>query len=378
MKITASLAIVVAAVLCAGQSTSAQDNLSDHIKFEDNRNPGAPVNSGITPVSWWTNGIMGWNKCGATSCTSQDKCAAGPCCPSDDLCYTLWGDVLFLSARDVGFGYAQHVAGTPADFTPFAPQNMVDPDYQVGFRVGGAYETDRYTRFSAQYWYFRSDTNDAIDLPGGTGFLIPLVAHPNTTTVDTDFLSASGRLEIDFDIVDVNFEQSLCNTCDSSVDVVVGFRYAHLDQNFQGDFLVDGFTTVRSSTEFHGFGPRAGLKLHRDVGCGWNVYGEGFFDILAGQFQSDYSQDNTMVGNLARSGFEDDRLVPQLEAELGVGWENACGNFSIRAGYYMGAWFNTVTTAEFIEGVQATSFSDDTIDETMTFDGLTARMLFKF
>ena len=312
-----------------------------------------------------------------------DKCPLKcfqPCDPCDPCrpCYSLWADALFLSPRDVGFGYAQHVDGPTQNASPLAPLNMVDPDYQMGFRVGAAYHPDRYSKISAQYWYFRSDTDDAIDLPGGTGFINALVTHPSTNSVDTDSLMARGQLEVDFDIVDFNFEENLFTSCGTAVDGVVGFRYAHLNQEFQGDFLIDGATTVRSATEFHGFGPRAGLKLRRDIGSCWHVYGEGFFDILAGQFQSDYSQDNIMVGNQVRSGFEDDRLVPQLEGELGIGWESACGNFSIRAGYYMGAWFNTVTTAEFIEGVRANNFSDDNIDESLTFDGLTFRALIRF
>ena len=313
-----------------------------------------------------------FEKCQQELFPSCDPC--NPCRP----CYSLWGEVLFLSPRDVGFGYAQHVDGPTQNASPLAPLNMVDPDYQMGFRVGGAYHPDRYSKIGAEYWYFRSDTDDAIDLPGGTGFINSLVTHPSTDSVGTDSLIARGQLDVDFDIVDVNFEENLFRSCGTDVSGVVGFRYARLDQDFQGDFLIDGATTVRSSTEFHGFGPRGGLKIRREFCGGFHVYGQGFFDVLAGQFQSDYSQENIMVGNQVRSGFEDDRLVPQLESELGFGFDSPCGNFTLRAGYFMGAWFNTVTTAEFIEGVRANNFSDDNIDESLTFDGLTFRALFRF
>jgi len=412
MRITGTLVIVVTAMLWAQQSVQAQGYSNPAVEISAFRQTGdryahavneATSESSAVPrtnaaasgtsdelANMWVNGVVwGEQQSPGTSgetvqaaCGSQPDSSAAGCGPCDPACwqpcYSLWGDVLFLSPRDAGFGYAQHVDGPTQNASPIAPLNMVAPDYELGFRVGAAYHPDQFSRLSAQYWYFRSDTSDSINLPGGTGFIKSFVTHPSTNSVDMDSLAAQGRQAIDFDIVDVNFEQTLFNTCNASVDAVFGLRYAQLDQEFQGDFLIAGATTVRSSTAFQGFGPRTGLKLRRNLGSCFHVYGEGFLDVLAGRFDSDYTQDNIMVGNQVRSGFEDDRLVPQLEAELGVGWENACGNFSVRAGYYMGAWFNSVTTAEFIEAARADTFTDDNLDESITFDGLTVRAQLNF
>ena len=74
--------------------------------------------------------------------------------------------------------------------------------------------------------------------------------------------------------------------------------------------------------------------------------------------------------------YNDDRIVSILELELGMGWQNCCGNFRVTAGYYIGSWFNTLTTAGFIEGVQNNNFVD--VDETLSFDGLALRAEYRY
>jgi hypothetical protein len=69
-------------------------------------------------------------------------------------------------------------------------------------------------------------------------------------------------------------------------------------------------------------------------------------------------------------GWEDDRFVPILEAELGVAWTiQDCLRFS--AGYTMKAWYNAVTTPVWVQAVQTDNFVN--VGDTMTFDGLVVR-----
>jgi hypothetical protein len=69
-------------------------------------------------------------------------------------------------------------------------------------------------------------------------------------------------------------------------------------------------------------------------------------------------------------------LVSILEAELGVGWQNDCGDLRFTVGYNVSGWFNTLTTGQYIDGVQELEF--DELEETLAFSGLTTRLDWRF
>ena len=64
------------------------------------------------------------------------------------------------------------------------------------------------------------------------------------------------------------------------------------------------------------------------------------------------------------------------DLEFGLGWQSLCGRFRVKAGYYIGAWFNTVTTPAFLDAVQSNDFVDQS--DTLTFDGLALRLELQF
>ena len=70
------------------------------------------------------------------------------------------------------------------------------------------------------------------------------------------------------------------------------------------------------------------------------------------------------------------RVVPVLDLELGAGWTSPGGCLRLSAGYLVSAWFNTVTTEDFIRAVQANDFVD--LGDNLTFDGLRANAEWRF
>ena len=69
--------------------------------------------------------------------------------------------------------------------------------------------------------------------------------------------------------------------------------------------------------------------------------------------------------------------MTMLDLELGVGWTSCGGRLHLAAGYLFSAWLNTLQTDEWIDAVNANRFTD-VGDDTMTFDGLTARAEYRF
>ena len=328
--------------------------------------------SGIRWVSatkrWW----------GHSSC---DECQTGcqECC-EPECCPKFWehrtglnGSFLYLHTTNIDLPYTTHVDGNTQAAVPLAPTNSLDPDYDPGFRVGFSYALDYRSSFTANYWFYESSATDSISLPGGTGFLRPELTHPNTLNAFADRLNADARYDIDFQMADANYKSVLWGGQDYFLNYVAGFRYANLDQDFDVVYTNNDVLTVDTEIDFDGYGPRLGLEGERLLGRrGFMVYGKGHANFLVGEFTSNYLQRNeTTDVTQAHAGFEDDRIVTQLEYEMGFGWQNRCGTLRLMAGYYVAAWFNSVTTPSFIRSVQAGNY--DNVDETLTFDGLTAR-----
>ena len=171
----------------------------------------------------------------------------------------------------------------------------------------------------ATYWYYRSATSDPLTLPGGTGWIRPEVTHPNTPAADFDKLAAAADYEINFQMVDASYRAILFRDSSYSVNYLVGLRYAHLDQQFRGAFTVLGERTVDTNIQFNGIGARVGLDGEQLVGRGFLVYGQAFGNLLAGRFSADFQQEFNLAGVEATAGIEDNRVVPQVELELGLG-----------------------------------------------------------
>jgi hypothetical protein len=161
---------------------------------------------------------------------------------------------------------------------------------------------------------------------------------------------------------------------------LIGARYAHLEQDFRGDFSILGATTVTTNIEFDGVGPRIGMEGECHAKYGFFVFGRGFANFLVGEFKANYLQTNVFAGVQANTSIEDSRIVPNFDLELGVGWQSRNGRFRIMGGYYLSCWFNTLTTPSFIQGVQNSNFTTngDNFRDRLLFDGLMARLEVRF
>ena len=165
------------------------------------------------------------------------------------------------------------------------------------------------------------------------------------------------------------------------VNFDVGARYAHLNQGFfqNAQFAQPNnpqFTT--SNINFDGVGLRTGFDGRRRIGCGGlSGYGNGFVSLLFGDFNSSYTQTNSLTtATLAANNWESARVVPILEYELGVSWTSCSGCVRLSTGYYTAFWFNTVTNPQYIQAVQSNSFVR--LGDTMTFTGLVAHAEVRF
>ena len=315
----------------------------------------------------------GFGSCGGCGSCGSAICGGGCCEPFWAHRTGAFLDFLYLRPRNADVAYALPRNGIdPATAVPFGGVSTANPDYSPGFRIGGNYALDRCSSFQLAYTYFQTESN-------GSVFANPplavhsLVTDPHTYTAASDSLAALSRYNIRFQLVDLDYRRLIAAGNNWSVNYAVGTRYAHLTQLFrESQPIGPGQTSVGTNINFDGAGSRVGLLGQRKAANrGFMIYGQGFADILVGNFRSNYQQINNFQQTQVWTNWKDFRPVPILEFELGGGWQTANGRFRVSGGYYFASWFNTVSTSNYIQAVQTNNYVN--IGNAITFDGLVLR-----
>ena len=333
------------------------------------------------------------NSGGETESASCDSSCFDSC--DDDCCLPFWahrsgvyGEFLYLHAWGADMAHAIQQNGSGgAGTVPSGRVGVVDPQYQPGFRLGFNRAINNCSSIGASYTQYRSSASDSLianvgsPINAGIGETVrSLVLHPGTVNAGSTSTRVDADYDIDFQFVDIEFRNLLSGSDCHALDYVVGVRYGVLEQQFS---QLANFSQpngqVRTSTDIDmsGIGLKLGLDGRRQFVGGISGYTKGFLSLLMSEFQSEYSQfDNTTRTRQAYSTWDDERVVPVLEYEIGLTWTSCSGNLRISSGYYTAFWFNVINTAELIQATQRASFTG--AHDTIAFDGFVTRAELRF
>ncbi|MEX2174317.1 MAG: Lpg1974 family pore-forming outer membrane protein [Pirellulaceae bacterium] len=331
------------------------------------------------PQAMGPGGMPGCGSAAPGGCGACDDCNSGGWCHK----WNVFGEFLYLRARNAEVAYAVPIDGNITDPSDPAFQvgevQTVDPNYQPGFRFGFGFTLDECSAFQLTYTQLDADANDSLVLPGGLGAPVARsLVSPLPINAAVDTLDAEAHLAVQFKLLDADYKGLLAYNDDYRIGYVVGARYAKLNQEFDALYQVNGFETVATDVEFEGVGLKLGLDAERyGRNRQWFVYGRGDVAFVGGEFRADYFGSNQADDVVVDTSWEAGRLVTITDLEVGLGWENHCGNLRLSTGYMYSMWFNTVRTNDWIDGVRNNNFTDlSDCDGMMTFDGLTARVEF--
>lgn len=311
---------------------------------------------------------------------ASDEAVCPPCPDAPKFGIILFGDAQYLEARGASISYVRPMDGCTAVAVPKGPVGIVQPDYAAGFRLGGEVAIDCESSVRATFGWYDSKTHDFVTVGNTSNVLRALLTHPSTVNCTASSLDAAAGLDLGYMTGDIDYHRFWCHGSNYYIDWLAGVRVAHQKQDFQAEYEVLGITSVDTHIKFDGVGPRVGLEGERIGRWGFLVYGRTSASFLMTHFTASYAQNNNFTGPLANTSTEDDRVVPVLDLELGIGWTTCSGRFSVKAGYYVGGWFNMMLTPDFIQGVQGANFTTngDNLRNVLTFDGATLRFEFTF
>jgi len=294
---------------------------------------------------------------------------------------SFFAELLYLRPGNIDVAFAQEVTGPdPDNDSPTGPMGLAQLGFETGFRGGLRWAVSDCSSIAATYTWYDTDVTDSITANPGL-VLKSLVTYPSSDSVGAGSIMASSQYGLQMQLVDLDYQRAIWRDCYSSLNYVLGIRYANLDQEFaaeQNIFAGAGLTTVATDITFEGMGIRLGLNgQRRSEATGLLIYAKANANAVTGNAKAIYRQTNQFGGTaVIGNDFEDFRTVTMLDAELGVGWVSPCERWRITTGYLTSYWFNTLTTRSYIDGVRGGSFGD--LSETMTLTGLTARVEFTY
>ena len=322
-----------------------------------------------------------------TGCnTCKQTCCEAPCRPVK--CNPPWwahrtgvfGEYLYLRPGDADVVYAIEQNDATNNSFPTGPVGSTAIDFQSGFRGGFVLANTCTTSLVATYTSWEGNATDRLTR-NGTNILHSEILHPSTQTTGANSLQESASQSMSFDMIDGVYRHKLFCTKSTIFNWSGGFRYGQLEQQFQNQQEVSvatGLVNVGTDIDFNGFGLLMGLDAERrSCKTGMLCFTRGMASFLGGEWTGSYRQNNTQVGGgIVANDFEEFRISPVLETELGIGWQNCSGCVRATVGYMASWWTNAMSTSGYIDGVRAGQFTD--LSDTIGFIGVTSRLEVRF
>lgn len=318
--------------------------------------------------------------------TGQPGVNCGECAPAAPrtLRFGVFGEYLYLRpGNSATTDFAAPINGgiVPPDepIIPVGPISTVNPDFDSGFRAGFWWQRTCESQLGATYTHFETSAEEATSIdPANNVVLLALPVHPATVAADFFFTDAAAQYDVQYKTIDLDYRHLLCSDCIYRVNYVAGVRWLRYEDSLGAQYTSPTrIENVLATNDFDGFGLRGGFEGEWGGQQGGIFgYGKAIGGAVAGRMSSTYQQTNNFEGLVVSTSREDDRIVPTIEVEVGVGWRSRNQRWRLSAGYNITAVFNVASANSLVNSVQTARYNDN--QDTFTLDGLVARLEFAF
>ena len=321
---------------------------------------------------------------------ANTRCCFPICAKRVGCGFFVTGEVLYWKAAEKGLTYAikgKHNSQTDPiaqTILPKGKSHHPDFDYHLGFRVGAGWVMphDCWDIY-AVYTRYHTHSHDSVSIGAQNPDIIANANSiiPSVVTTPGDYIypfwiaklfinnipatvnSAKAHWQLHIDLIDGELGKVFFVSRYLSLRPHVGVRAARIDQKYHLDFirLQDPFGPsniahewdLHMRNEFRGLGLRGGLDTNWCLGCGFSIFGDIAFSLVAGDFHTSFKQEADgfdVDGNQTSSDFfrDTNRLDANtaiIDMELGFEWSHTfvckCRQYklAIWAGYEQHIFF---------------------------------------
>jgi len=249
-----------------------------------------------------------------------------------------------------------------------------------GFRVGAGYQFATCWDATWTYTYFYTEGATALSAAAASPVsltqspLFGLVYGGNRPAGDFAFASNLIYHVNDFEVGRwIELDES------ASIRLFGGFRWAIIDQRLGqawANVVAPGVGVGASlgNINMDGYGLRLGSEGRWTLPAGFSVFGKGAASVLAGHFDYNLAEVNTIGAGVRTLVARDSttQVVPVFEAAVGVAW--TYGNLEASAGYELNAWLNMANRYEIRDPAIGYDVSNAT--SNLLMDGFFVRLAF--
>ncbi len=331
--------------------------------------------------------------CFSSKSSSCDECDLGcdsgcdSCCPTE-YCPPWWAhrtglsaEFLFLRPGNTDLIYSIEQNNLPPNAFPTGPVGQTAIEHSPGVRARFTHAKTECTSLVGSVTYWEGDASNQIDATGAN-ILASQILHPSRLNTGASGLQESARYDMRFGLADLAFRQLWKRTDTTAINWRAGLQYGGMEQEYDWAQTVPssvavGTFDVTTDIDYNGFGLLAGIDFERYC-CrtGLSIYGNAIGSALAGKWKATYADSAQLAGGVVANQYDDYRVTPTLNLELGFAWQSKCGRCRVNTGYMTSAWYNAVSSRSYIDAVRQGRYID--VDETITFSGLVVGGEYRF
>ncbi len=245
----------------------------------------------------------------------------------------------------------------------------VHPNYNWGFLLGLGYVFPNTSNDVKLDWmYFHNDFKSS-EFVVGHGQDVAFVPGFETFLDGDEVLHAIGKVNYEFDAVDLTFGQYINIGSRLQTRLFTGLRYMRLDDNLSTDYaiyesrgvstgsVVNIFADGSVNSSFNGLGPMVGIKADYYLGAGWSLAGAVDGALLVGQLS--LNADGQTAVFLQSGSTTPYTLVAATNVDYNYDSQNVIApGFDAKFGLNYKYQFNNGTLLAFELGYQVTKYID--------------------
>ena len=281
--------------------------------------------------------------------------------------FTLTGGATYLAPTMNGLDYV-NVENTDAlGLETFTPSN-INPNYNWGYFLAFGYMISKHYDIQASWQQFNSNQSDSTLVTGGadtdmytsnlTEIAVPVGVIDEASTTETLKTQA----------FDATLGQYHNITKMLNVRPFAGVKYAQVNSKTVNDYTGTSIDLPRSeeyNSQYWGVGPEVGLDAEYKIVQHFGVVGHLAAAFLVGDLTTSTDYAAAAGGGFASvdyDGEKNNRVVPELDAKLGLNWTSLYAHESfglgIEGGYQVAYYFDVVDQVQLTDGGPEHQYSD--------------------